>query len=518
MKGLITQSGYKTRFVAILLSNKTILEAPDIEERLSNIRRATGLDPKNSLFFLPPNTSRVELASFVTSLLTTLQPICVEYYRELTKHARRKKGRGHIPPPTAPPTKGTSQTLSGPGWQVRYEFKLGVFAEFRQEMDAAGRHYALAFDALLAPDGPFETTPTWSPRWDEYRLLADIIALRLLRCQMWNNITTTSVQAWTTYRERIRDVLNRRGKGSKNYGWAAWESRWARIMADVIEKADLQVFAIPRPMKNADVTEEPSNSIFALPEKAIPVGERLRPWQHLHHPGYWRRLSASYARTRQIMAEDIPEEDRLPPGQSPATSVANRYGTYDTYLCPEPHIESPLPQYGEKGFDHTTDILVPLKQAANDFSVRNQQRWVDKLHLDAGEQLIRAARFNEALEILKPLWERMHWREEGWWLCVRRVCEATSQCAIRAGARDVFVATRWELLSNCKIMQQQHHRNSDLPQTVLYHKSGMKQDFMNCLDVFDEQSSESVKQTIVVHSERTTPFCEQYYEDASKPY
>ena len=41
----------------------------------------------------------------------------------------------------------------------------------------------------------------------------------------------------------------------------------------------------------------------------------------------------------------------------------------------------------------------------------------------------------------------------------------------------------------------------------------MKQDFMNCLDVFDEQSSELVKQTIVVHSERTTPFCEQYHED-----
>jgi hypothetical protein len=140
----------------VLLSDKTILEAPDIEERLANIRRTTGLDPKNSLFFLPPNTSQVELRVFVTSVLSTLQPLCIEYYRDLTKHARRKKSRGTIPPPTTPPTRGTSQTLSYPGWGVRYDFKLGVFAEFRQEMDAAQRHYNVALEALFGPD----TTPS----------------------------------------------------------------------------------------------------------------------------------------------------------------------------------------------------------------------------------------------------------------------------------------------------------------------------------------------------------------------
>lgn len=28
-------------------------------------------------------------------------------------------------------------TLSGPAWGVRYEFKMGVFAEFRQEFEVA---------------------------------------------------------------------------------------------------------------------------------------------------------------------------------------------------------------------------------------------------------------------------------------------------------------------------------------------------------------------------------------------
>jgi trafficking protein particle complex subunit 11 len=166
IKAAIIKSEFKTRLVVVLLSDHTILEAPEIEDRLSNIKRATGLDPRTSIFFLPPRLSPVEFSAFVTSVLSTLQPVCVDYYRDLTKHARRKKGRGHIPSPTVPPTRGTSQTLSLHGWGIRYEFKLGVFAEFRQEMDAANRHYCLALDSLTGPDGPFETLAAWSRRWD----------------------------------------------------------------------------------------------------------------------------------------------------------------------------------------------------------------------------------------------------------------------------------------------------------------------------------------------------------------
>ncbi|KAJ9627661.1 hypothetical protein H2203_002873 [Taxawa tesnikishii (nom. ined.)] len=185
IKTALTKSGFKTRYAVVLLSDKSLSAAPELEERLAALRRATSLDSKTSLFFLPPNGSRTELASFVTNVLVALQPVCIEYYRDLTKHARRKKNRGYVPPPTAAPTRGTSQTLSTQGWNVRYEFKQGVFAEFRQEMDVAERHYSFAIEELFNPEGVFETTPSWSPRWDEARLLCDVIALRVLRCQLW---------------------------------------------------------------------------------------------------------------------------------------------------------------------------------------------------------------------------------------------------------------------------------------------------------------------------------------------
>ncbi|KAF2094766.1 hypothetical protein NA57DRAFT_68333 [Rhizodiscina lignyota] len=441
----LRSSGCKTRHVVVLVSDKSIAAAPDVEERLAGVRRSTGLDPKNSLFFFPPATSNVEVAAFASSLLSALQPYCVEYYRDLTKHSRRKKARGTIPPPTAPPTKGTSQSLSAPGWNVRYEFKLGVFAEFRQEMDAAGRHYNFALDALLSADGMFETTASWSPRWDEMRLLADATCIRLIRSLLWNTMTTQAVQTWIRYRDRIREIVDKRGKGSSNYGWEAWESRWARTMAELIQRADLLVFSVPSSSMESETLLERIINYFAPPEKAIPLGERLPPWHLLHHAGYWMALAANHAERRRDLAENLAEEDRTPPGQSPAALVASRHNTYDTYLCPDPHEEFPFPN--QKGFDHCFDIVEKLDHSTNEFAIRRQQRFVDQLKLRQSKELMRNNQFSEALNILEPLWRGMMWRIEKWWSLAYEIALALHETAKRLDHRELAVGTSWELLN-----------------------------------------------------------------------
>ncbi|KKY15377.1 putative protein of unknown function DUF1683 [Diplodia seriata] len=94
IKAIFHSSGYKTHYAVVLMSDRSIFEAPDIEERLANIRRTTGLDPKNALFFLPANPSHMgkELihAERYSDALSALKPLWEELHSRLL---RPKQGK-----------------------------------------------------------------------------------------------------------------------------------------------------------------------------------------------------------------------------------------------------------------------------------------------------------------------------------------------------------------------------------------------------------------------------------------
>lgn len=434
IKSMIAQSGYKTRLIVALLSEGSIIKSPDVEERLANIRKGTGLDSKTSLFFLPPQSSLVELQAFVETIISTIYPLCIEYYRDLSKHSRRKRNRGVIPPPTSLPTSGTLQTLSSQGWNVRYDFKLGVFAEFRQEMDAAVRSYESGYDGLLGPD-VMESIASWNSRWNEARLLADVFAIRILRCLLWNGNTTGAVFRWRLHRDKMRDLVDRRGKGSSTYGWEAWEARWATVMAEIIQKASVFDFKSENP------------PLFLLPEKSIAIGERLEPWEYLHHPGYWFQLASKHLMNRRTLALMIPDEDRLAPGSSRASQVASKAYSYDTYLCPEPHEENPLP--AREGVDHALLIVASLTKAIAEFQKRKQYRVVEELSLLSAKESMRREDWGTVLQILRPLWQNMTFRKEGWWNAVEEIGWALRKAAAHIGDGGTVLAIDWELLNKC---------------------------------------------------------------------
>lgn len=431
IKEAISRSGHRTRIVVALLSEKSVVKSPDVEERLSNIRRATGLDPKTGMFFLPPQSSAVELKEFVASILVTLYPVSVDYYRDLSKHSRRKRNRSYIPPPTAPPTTGTSQTLSSQGWNVRYDFKLGVFAEFRQEMDAAVVSYEKSYEALVGE--VFETTANWSPRWNDQRLLADILSIRVLRCLLWNGHTTAASRRWQAHRERMRDLVDRRGKGSSNYGWEAWEFRWSCNIAELMQKAKLPEFAS-------------STMIYLPPEKIIPIGERLNPWDHLHHPGYWFLEAIKHHYLRRSYAMAMPDEDRASPSVTPASKVAIRASTYDTYFCPEPHEENPLP--GHKGVDHSSLVVLSFESAIVEFDARHQTRMVEELKLQTAREHAQRKDWASAFKVLLPLWEGLSYRKDGWWDIVEEVGCLLRSVAAEVGNGEAVLAVNWELMDS----------------------------------------------------------------------
>ena len=430
IKSVLGRSGYRTRLIVALLSEGSITKSPDVEDRLANIRKATGLDSKTSLFFLPPQSSQVELEAFVETIISTIYPLCIEYYRDLSKHSRRKRNRGVVPPPSSPPTAGTSQALSAQDWNVRYDFKLGVFAEFRQEMDAAVRSFESGYDGLLTE--VMETIAAWSPRWNEARVLADVFAIRILRCLLWNGNPAGAVRRWQSHRERLKDFVDRRGKGSATYGWAAWEARWATVMAEIIQKSDIPEFGL-------------DGTSFYLPlDKSIVTGELQEPWEQMHHPGYWFRLASQHLARRRSLAHAIPEEDRSL-SNTPQLRKSRSTQSYDTYLCPGPSEEYPLP--GNEGVDHALLIVETLTNAITEFKKRKQTRIVHELSILSATESMRREDWDSALRILRPLWQKMSFRKEGWWGAVEEVGWALRNTAAHVGDGVTVVSVDWELLN-----------------------------------------------------------------------
>lgn len=440
-KDTLLRSGYKSRYAAVLIADRALADAPELEDRVAGIRRATALDQKTGLFFLPSAAARDQLSEFVLSVVTTLQPVCVDYYRDLTKHARRKKGRGFLPSSSA--ARGTSQTLTTNGWNIRYDFKLAVFAEFRQEMDVAQRHYESALEELFGPEGSLETTPSWSPRWNDYRLLCDIIAFRILRCQLWRGMTSSASESWCNYKSRVKDLVDRRGKGTDGYGWAAWEARWAKMMAQLVEMADLPIFRAIDLSESRDDTHVSMVATYAPPEKAYSAMDRMPPFHCLHHPGYWWRLVSKHVLSRRRKAEAISSEDRTPSDHVSVAEATSRAMSYDNYLVPPPHEEAPV--FGHATNDYLLDLRSQTERAESEFSSRGQYRAVQLVRLDYARELVQAERYGEALDILRPVWNEMTWRREGWYDSIRDVLQLLRRCASELGDHKVVFESSWEM-------------------------------------------------------------------------
>ncbi|KEF52692.1 uncharacterized protein A1O9_11109 [Exophiala aquamarina CBS 119918] len=434
-RSVITSTNYRTRLVVVLIGDGHI-NPSELDDRFSNIRRSSGLDSK-SIYFIPFNASPVEVKEFVNTVLSSIHASCVDYYRDLSKHARRKRSRNVVPQPTVQP--GSAHVLSLPGWNVRYEFKLGVFAEFRQEMDAACRNYETAYEGIFGAE-IMHAIPVWSPRFNEARLLADIIALRTLRCLLWTDQGSTAVKSWITHRERMKDLVNRRTKGTENYAWEAWLSMWATAMADLISRSQY-------PLLSARISDSSDLlPVFAVLEKSLVSTERAIPWELLHHEGYWLEIARKATVARRTWVQQLPEEERQPPGRSPAGVAASKSQSYNTYLALEPYREYPLD--GSQGYDYQGAITATLTSAIEHFAKRGQLRKTEILKLEMALESLGTQSWKDAVTILQPLWSSVSWRAGGWWTLLQHIGWAMHDCAVHLQDSELSIQLLWELSSN----------------------------------------------------------------------
>ncbi|KAI5293362.1 hypothetical protein KEM52_005616, partial [Ascosphaera acerosa] len=448
-------SGYKTRFFVALVADDAGATHEDLADRLSGIRRATALDAK-ACFFIPPRATSAHINTRLDGVMYAVASAVGDYLRELTKHARRKRGRAAIPAPSAPPTSGTSQILTARGWNIRYDFKMGVFAEARGEMDAACRCYEAAYDGLFS-DEVLGVIPGWSARFDEARMLADVLALRIIRCLLWLGQHGVAGRAWSAHLLAIRDLVTRRGKGVRTYGFQAWEQRWSLCMAELVRRAEVFRGAAGRSALHAlravqqlgqQGLGQGQGQAHGAPEQYVRYQHAYQPWTDLlFHPGYWLRRAVRHAQRRRQLAMNIPTEDRTPQDHAHQHQARPAHmAMYDTYLVGPPSEEYPLSS-GDGSALHAREIAALCRQAIAEFRQRGQTRMVEQLTLDLAQELVRAGEVQAALDALRPLSGRLSFRKNGWWDLMARFASTLKECAHSCGDAETMLRVDWELLN-----------------------------------------------------------------------
>ncbi|KAI5839974.1 Gryzun, putative trafficking through golgi-domain-containing protein [Morchella snyderi] len=441
----VRSPAFRSRFVVALLSDRSILSCPRIDDRLAYIRRSTNLVPGQTFFFLPAHSSPVEARQFVTTLLTALHPHALDYYRELSKHARRKRNRGAVPPPTVP----ASRPLSLHAWALRYELKLAVFADFRAEPDAAARAYEAAYEKLFAE--VFETTTSWSARWTEARLLADALALRIVRCHLAAEQYTAAKRRWGQHAAQTAAVLDRKGLGTGTYGFSAWMARWNRCLAELLQAAGLPVLA-PAPAPPGPPLKGPSSpsslldveggreaqALWVGGEKGAvvlagaPGAAALPAGDCLHHPGFYYMAAAEHLGERARRGKRV--------------SADAKESSYDTYLCLAPAEEVAWEGEGPR--------IALLALARREFEARGQRRMACAVLYSVARLRMAAAAaargggahagWGEALKDLRAA--AGVYRREGWWEVLEEVLWAVVECGRNSGDGGSVVVAGLELL------------------------------------------------------------------------
>ncbi|KAF9905236.1 hypothetical protein EC991_001888 [Linnemannia zychae] len=235
---------------------------PSIEDRLNFVRKSAGLDIKNSFYVLPPSNSQ-EISDFAVNLQRSQYEGSMNYYKEQIK--RHKKKRSNLPSTTASvrpgqqPNSGVSQqaqqqTLSVQGWMFRYDFKMGMFSECKQDIDNAVKFYESAYGLLI---DMFAVTSTITPgtpglqartkRWAEAKVLADCLCLKICKFHLYLDAPSTALFNFRRHLIVFQGFSENWKMGDDSFEYWAWLGKQYRVFGDLLDIGVKAGFKLPVP-------------------------------------------------------------------------------------------------------------------------------------------------------------------------------------------------------------------------------------------------------------------------------
>ncbi|KAJ3037737.1 hypothetical protein HDV00_001387, partial [Rhizophlyctis rosea] len=516
------------KFVIVLLLKPNHIDDSRTEERISFIRKQCSVDAKNALFVLPPGQGKdgtaVDLDEFVNMMQKSLYEASLNYYREHTKRIKKKKARlpdlskrsspisGTFQPNMSSPSiaspggVGAAKPLTPLGWSVRYEYKMAVFAEFRQDVDNAISHYETAYQQLVdlftggpgsgvafAASGSTGADPflqPFTPRWQEARRLADCINLKICKLYLYADIPVPALKQLHKHLNNFRTLpefagpANAAASGTSglshlaqapnggSFEYWSWVSTQYRVFGELIEiatgKIGLKVpFPPPGSMPSTNsatgqaqslinTISNTAGSVIAggdLPVTVFGPFSASNPAQVVQHAGYYYFLAAKCAEERWKRFRDAEAAVVSVPPLPPSAAILTRSPSRTTLegltsFPPTTPIQPQLPPTTlttERTTDHGALTIELLTKSYEQFKKHKSGRMTLYLASEIARVYEESGKFEMSLKFFERIGKT--YRKEGWVVVLRSILVWSVRCARSLGIWGGVVEGFVELLS-----------------------------------------------------------------------
>ncbi|WAQ81565.1 hypothetical protein PtA15_1A907 [Puccinia triticina] len=338
-----TTSERGIKLAVIILTSRYMLDNPQLDTRLSYIRKKSTLDTRASLFVLSPVPAH-DLVNFVHTLKAELYESTIDYYREHSRRVRRKRSRSTsnaFAQSTSyhQPGQPVLTPLSPQGWSVRSDYKLATFAEFRQEYELAIKSYEDCWEGLLQMFNSTAVLPPRTKRWAEAKVLIDCISFKassalfhparlpnthlvfsslpslspqISKLYLYSNEPTRAMYQFNKHIAKFRELCNGWGIGDETYEFWAWLSKQYTVLADLVDIGCRNGMRLPNLcpplMAPSDKTRTSSP---VLSDSRLLAGGAINLTGVLVHPGFYYFYAAQCAveRRNKFQASEAAEEE-----------------------------------------------------------------------------------------------------------------------------------------------------------------------------------------------------------------
>lgn len=359
-------------------------DSPSAADRIYHLRKSTGLQPRTGLFLLPVDSDEKEREALVESLCQLAYGRGLEIYTNIAKNIRKKRSRSNVLSSSVADEEINQLPLSSAGWEVRYNFKLAVLAEFRQDLDFSLHCYETAYDSILelfealSPINESDKTP-----WVQARLLLDAVAFRIIRLCFYQGQANAAFRKFEIHLSSTTGIIEQKGLSRDSWQHVVWLAQQYRLLGQLVDLSD--------------------NSLIPDSASLAPAPDDNTPGIRLPRSGflYLESVELFQGVSRLVKSED-------------------------------PYMDGDLDVD-----EHITDLLAA---AVKDFSLEtSQKRTMCYAHYQIAESLFEKKDYVRALNNYKSA--ALIYKQEGWFSLLRPLLERIKECATEASfLEDVYKA------------------------------------------------------------------------------